>query len=147
MKAEELMINDLVMYNGEIYVIMGVYCKTGIVSLYPVYIKNKAGEYLLPISPRAETVSPIPLTEEILKANGFKNYELHSWSLKEQWQWSVTVNLNENGSVISIDKEIEGYKGVDSCHICYKGNVHELQHALRLCGLNELADNFKIKEE
>ena len=22
--------------------------------------------------------------------------------------------------------------------------VHELQHALRLCGLNELADNFKI---
>lgn len=22
--------------------------------------------------------------------------------------------------------------------------VHELQHALRLCGLNELADNFKV---
>lgn len=27
-------------------------------------------------------------------------------------------------------------------HIYY---VHELQHALRLCGLNELADNFKVK--
>ncbi|MBQ0088527.1 MAG: hypothetical protein KBT27_04250 [Prevotellaceae bacterium] len=23
--------------------------------------------------------------------------------------------------------------------------VHELQHALRLCGLNDLADNFKIE--
>lgn len=23
--------------------------------------------------------------------------------------------------------------------------IHELQHALRLCGLNDLADNFKIE--
>lgn len=90
-------------------------------------------------------VVPIPLTEEILEANGFENYELHRWSLKTQWQWNITIYLYETDSVISIDKEIEGRKGVDSCHICYKGYVHELQHALRLCGLNELADNFKIK--
>ena len=24
--------------------------------------------------------------------------------------------------------------------------LHELQHALRLCGLNDLADNFKLEE-
>lgn len=92
-----------------------------------------------------EFVEPIQLDEEILELNGFENYELHGWLLKKQWQWSVTIHLYETGVIISINKEIEGHKGVDSCHICYKGYVHELQHALRLCGLDDLANNFKVE--
>ena len=33
---------------------------------------------------------------------------------------------------------------VRSVHVGPLQYVHELQHALRLCGLNEIADNFKI---
>lgn len=92
-------------------------------------------------------IEPIPLTEEILKVNGFINHEDNGWKLYKLWEWSVEFYYYRDGSVLKISREIEGYKGVDDCHVCYQCHVHELQHALRLCGLNELADNFKIKEE
>lgn len=78
--------------------------------------------------PQIGDVEPIPLTEEILKANGI-NRELpypcdHVKICHNESEWFVT-----------------------SCE-CYGFDIkylHELQHALRLCGLHELADNFKNK--
>lgn len=67
-------------------------------------------------------------------------------SLLERWERSVMKIDGYNGfEGVFIDKE----KGVEisnkmyniSCPIKY---VHELQHALRLCGLSELADKFII---
>lgn len=77
---------------------------------------------------------PIPLTEEILKANGF------------------VVNTQQAYLIdgIFLDKGLDGnayWWQIGHCPICAINYVHELQHALRICGLNELADNFKLKED
>lgn len=101
---------------------------------------------------------PIPLTPEILKKN--------------DWYWGLTSNeedivscvggaydehwvYDEGAGEISLffPKDTDGGElRIDDqmfnrhleffwCDTLY---VHELQNALRLCGLNELADNFKV---
>ena len=77
-------------------------------------------------------VKPIPLTHEILEENG--------WWLNVEDEWMhYEVNFT-----------IEKFNGRFQCYDINQiklDSVHELQHALRLCGLNELADNFKVYEE
>lgn len=91
--------------------------------------------------------SPIEITHEMLGANGWIVYDSR-----------VLINL---GSSISIKDEgnihLEFKEGELSVWLDYENSdgeyanilvpckyVHQLQHALRLCGLDELADNFKI---
>lgn len=76
---------------------------------------------------------PIPLTEEILIANGFgKSYTDNMNAHYSKSGVGVTLNF------ASYTTTIMGKLVV----ICY---VHELQHALRLCAPRELADNFKVE--
>ena len=76
---------------------------------------------------------PIPLTEEILKANGFEYREFTSCE-SMHYDHSATVYLNKDREVFML---IGGEQR-------WLEHVHQLQHALRLCGLNDLADNFKV---
>ena len=62
---------------------------------------------------------PIPLTAEILEKNELPPYE-----------WLKIYFQGEYGNITDFSMRLK--------------YVHELQHALRLCGLNDLADNFKI---
>lgn len=91
--------------------------------------------------------TPIPLTPEILEKNGLKDWCEHSTIVR-----SVNVLVEDNTNLC-----IQEIKGQDSMFVqishCGAGSfefrkhlkyVHELQRALRLCGLNELADNFKV---
>ena len=105
-----------------------------------VYVKD------YPMNPEAKQVTanhfvrslcefkPIPLTEEILKANGF----IHKDTMDEWWHeeydptWGIRMS----------DFELTDEFNFGRAKITY---VHELQHALRLAGLQELADNFKIQ--
>lgn len=96
--------------------------------------------------------SPIPLTIEILEKNGFR-YELDYGSFyrsligdsaKEKEPY-VSVRWNSNGKVCCWEVSnkpsfMEGAVAYGYSNIA----VHTLQHALRLCGLEELADNFKV---
>lgn len=90
---------------------------------------------------------PIPLSEEILKVNGFEVcYESCYQTKYNVWLFDDEVCVEYKFSKQTEDYNhlkifIDGGERV-SIHIL---NVHELQHALRLCGLNELADNFKIE--
>lgn len=73
---------------------------------------------------------PIPLTSEILEKNGcvmVDKGDYGEWHIKE----NPNIPLWQHTEFIIFDGVVINY-------------VHELQHALRLCGLNELADNFKI---
>lgn len=84
-------------------------------------------------------IQPIPLTEEILKANGFvfKNDEYAYLDL-----YGVIISFNNNTTLRIVDYR----NAVDILSVSKKKwYVHELQHALRLCGLHELADNFKLE--
>lgn len=72
-----------------------------------------------------ERITPIPLTPEILEKNGW-------WQDEIDGTYHNTMNVYGRKAPFSI---------FDGVAINY---VHDLQHALRLCGLNELADNFIV---
>ena len=72
---------------------------------------------------------PIPLTAEILEKNRWR------FNLEDMWR-------NED-----VDFSIEKWDGKFQCYDINQiklDSVHQLQHALRLCRLDELADNFKV---
>ena len=92
----------------------------------------------------------IILTPEILEKNGF-------YDRNTQWYYK------RFGSYVCFDIAISlVYREIEVSKVCGAGTdceeeeygssivfgndicVHTLQHALRLCGLNELADNFKV---
>lgn len=67
----------------------------------------------------SEDIHPILITEEILKKNNIE------WEFYDCYHFE----FKNNGAVVTLS----GYP-----------YVHELQHALRLVGLDDMADNFKI---
>lgn len=125
MKAKELMIGDLVIFEDNIHKITDLsLCIDGRAF---VQVDGHDG-YIF-----EHEISPIPLTEDILKTNGWKGTALYWSKHKVPFEISIlicrtTPFINGHGSV---------------CY--YIKYVHELQHALRLCGLQKLADNFKIE--
>ena len=83
--------------------------------------------------PRNLQVKPIPLTTEILEKNGWARTGIFFTEKRidenTHLSWSDTY-----GSVL--------YQ--NDYYMCDCNYVHTLQHALRLCGLDELANNFKV---
>jgi hypothetical protein len=92
---------------------------------------------------RFSLLEPIPLTPEILEKNGFKHYITE--------ENSDDFDNREGDLYYCLNRTADGYMScIDVAHsftisglIKY---VHELQHILRLCGLDELADNLKIEK-
>lgn len=76
--------------------------------------------------------SPIPLTAEILEKNGWK--ETQFWHEYQDGKNTIQSCLPDIRGIIN-GVEIQHFK----CEY-----VHQYQHLLRLCGLDELADNFQI---
>lgn len=140
MKANELMIGDWVIADYKLE--HQVYAKIGYlnpshgdrhhdaIGFIPVPMIDNFEQY---ISDEC-SIHPIPLTDDILDTLGFAKYSYD----ESTGHWS-------NGDV-NIDFDGEYYTTVLDMLFEIK-YVHELQHALRLCGLNELADNFKLKEK
>lgn len=142
MKAKELMIEDW------------VYIKTGAVKRKcRVNDVSRCGEIVYygidANEPYREEVSeeysePIPLTPEILEKNGFKNdgetfdYRWKEEGCSEDLNFYLRKMYNADG--------INDSFGTSACGVLpvIIKSVHELQHALRICGLNDLADNFRI---
>ena len=124
MKCRELMVNDWVanQYGTPIQIYStgdnGAYANTG--DTLWVFEDN---EY---------KPQPIPLTPEILEKNGWK--ETQYWHEYQDGKSTIQCCLPDmRGRINGI--EIEHFK----CEY-----IHQYQHLLRLCGLNELADNFKV---
>ena len=134
MKATDLMIGDKVM----------VKVLSQIPNTYVLHTWT-ANDYSRDIQ-----VKPIPLTPEILEKNGF-------YDRNTQWYYKKFLSNGCYDIAISlVYREIEVSKlsgvGTECEEVEYDSAivfdndicVHELQHALRLCVLNELADNFKV---
>lgn len=75
---------------------------------------------------REKDVYPIILDESMLMQNNF-NPEIVSWWRPEREDFFKIAIMNDDTSLCAKVKY-----------------VHELQHALRLCGLSELAENLKV---
>lgn len=141
MKATELMIGDYVLVKPSMMLI----------KVAAVHHK-KVGYHAAPHKlnwVRMDLLEPIPLTLEILERNGFTHcltapcgyyhapicdmfdilFHASEDTYEDTWHTEVFTDHNDNNFVLY--------------NLCY---VHELQHALRLCGLNELADNLKLEE-
>lgn len=87
---------------------------------------------------------PIPLTAEILEKNDFAFEDSGDWirydGVNSPYQQYISIRFHRDLTVRHV--EIKGMR----YHCNYDGirYVHELQRALRCCGLCDLANNFTI---
>lgn len=123
MKVCELMDNDLFMYGGHL-------CRFKIRAMDAVIERLSDGGCYPPCA--CAEAEPITLTKEILEKNGFK------WT--DTWRAYCYIGDNRKFVMVTHDED-EGF-GIHSTSICFH-YVHQLQHALRLYGLDALVDNFK----
>lgn len=139
MKTTELMINDWV-YEGRIHPIK-------VKQNYGKSISYKEDEYSHEVE--ESCLLPIPLTAEIFKANGFKYDKAFLYWYKEieKGLWLTICVWFHKLYNIEITRGQYSYDGTleKEVRINTEPHIHRLQHALRLCGFEELADNFKIE--
>ena len=122
MKATELMIGDKVM----------VKVLSQIPDTYVLHSWN-ANDYSRDIQ-----VKPIPLTAELLDENDF-------WIVEDDIRYCGDSEVWTHTDVEHLD--IEKFEGRFQCYEIPDmqfNYVHQIQQALRLCGLNDLANNFKV---
>ncbi|MDY6287976.1 MAG: hypothetical protein SPM02_00845 [Bacteroidales bacterium] len=76
------------------------------------------------------SVSPIPLTPEILEQNGFvKHRDIF---------YRFAVHIDEfNGFMFTLGIDFDGVFCLQSNRFVRYAYIHELQHAMRLCGIND----------
>ena len=137
MKANELMVGDWVVFNPNVFI------EDEYEERKPCWnTQIKSGEDIDLASEGC--FEPIPLTSAIMKANSF-SHDVIGCDCHGKWQKIIgidAINVSDCG--------IE-YKSIHNFSFTFRLQgiqlyyVHELQHALRLCGFNELADNFKIE--
>ena len=90
---------------------------------------------------------PIPLTNDILRNNDWRerplvlslDYSVLSYNFVKD-EGDTHLEIKRDTLIIWFNYE----KGLYADIIIPIKYVHQLQHALHLCGLDELADNFKI---
>lgn len=135
MKATDLMIGDWVLWknrNVQIVRTCALVYSFGHIDIWLAHCNDDNNIECHDLS----KISPIPLTPEILEKNGFvfraDNDTMYGeYYLHNQSTFAIKMfNGYLVGMCMSEDLEFH--------------YVHELQHALRLCGLDELADNFKV---
>lgn len=146
MKANELMIGDWVQFNGSPYVIEEISKKGWVHMTDPVHNLRvqMSTDYIL------DFIEGIPLTDGILVANGFESNPYSPGNGFHLLSLEVKVNIGDEtfyqDCKLSRLNDGKSYRYSD-----YAGNVitnieyvHELQHAIRLCGIeNEII----IKED
>ena len=87
-------------------------------------------------------LEPIPLTAEILEKNGFSKYDFEHIAGHHKWSW-----WRDTGSLVSlwcrnlVDDPGDGWmvriESPDATCCRRVDSVHELQHVLRLCGIEK----------
>lgn len=124
MKVSELMFGDWVLHDGQPYQYYAPYLDENNEISDGVWLIDKRGnKWFVGV----EDIKPVPLTEEIKEKNGFVPAQCNSI-------------FDEMGCAILYGK----YERLDEDKMLNLGDnlwpikyVHELQHALRLCGINK----------
>lgn len=142
MKANELMIGDWVRIDepdkyagatGQIQSLM--YYREDDSAYFNVFIQGKFGYVSRDV--RSDDIRPIHLTADILEKNGFENIGDDTYQLEEKpcWFW---VDFFRHTYGCEYDTSTYEYED-DEHRLKLYGipSVHELQHALRLCGIEK----------
>jgi hypothetical protein len=104
---------------------------------------------------RMDLLKPIPLTSEILERNAFElNGELpfrkefricFNEDTEDERHLFVEYHHKSDYVKLTYQTYTGHHNGTNGIVINHCG-VHQFQHALRICGLDELADNLKLEE-
>lgn len=131
MKANELMTGDYVRYKRtkEIIWVFEIDSDRNV-------INNEPDGYNSETNISIDDIEPIPLTPEILVNNGW----VRRCMTDPNW-----MAVYENKSYPDIWEGTDGNLTVTIGLVDVQiHSSHELQHALRLCGLDNMANNFKV---
>jgi len=147
MKIEDLMVGDWIHYKMDLGK-DGIYEKDiRITNIYGCEVNCEVRGHEIISGKRLDNLEPIPLTPEILEKNGFKwtgSGDSTGW-LSTPWgydgiRYNIYVGLKKKTiEVHSAHPELrtDSWRKVNKVSLevcgCF---VHELQHALRLCGIN-----------
>ena len=141
MRCKELQIGDWIQdENGNPMWIIGV----GDDYAYATFEGNEGDPW--EFDDKDDHPEPIEITEDILKQN---KWEVQGYALLPSEHYYVKDDggnhLLWSHGILSIWLACgEANDGVFSDVVLPCKYVHQLQHALRLCGLDELADKFKV---
>lgn len=97
------------------------------------------------VSDATDNPRPIPATPEIMSLNGLDcgmGHHIDDTFIRVDWNRSLLSGVTVYNIMIIHDES--NFIGRAEVNIRFF-NVHELQHALRLCGRSDLADNFKVE--
>ena len=84
------------------------------------------------------TFEPIPLTPEILEKNGLESSEYYGSNTYKLGNSDKYITFDKTGYVdLCIEYEVPDYGEEDLLKITTIQYVHELQHALKLCGIDK----------
>ncbi len=132
MKANELQIGDYVNYRGQIIKVTSLYDKGG---SNEVGWSDKESVWV-----NADNVEPIPVTYEIIEKNRMRVFE-HRNPWQEEAKNLIKKWYSKDGkfyvSHYRVGDMFTYTVGNGVSRICNIRYVHELQHALRLCGIEK----------
>lgn len=136
MKANELQIGDYINYRGQVIKVTSLYDKGG---SNEVGWSDKESVWV-----NADNVEPIPLITEILKKNGFETEDDVHFSIQGQSDILELLFVEVPFDFYYFDI-VRTEKTINKCNQrCYIDRyfasidyVHQLQHALRLCGIEK----------
>ena len=143
MKANELMAGDWVLIKRTPsceypYKICSINNYSILGEEYADWIEVEAGEEI-----NLEEIKPIPLTAEILEKNGWKKeFDKKSYmtfyNLEDEKYWLMwcisehTLDIQRQNKTLLDQYNLCAERAVIACEY-----VHELQHALKLCGIDK----------
>ena len=126
MKVTELIVGDWVLDGTQIAQITSI--------TFGGVIETTAYEFS-----NIEVIKPIPLTGEILERNGFEGTPTGDLFIeKKLWEtYAIELFASEGSWIIRITDKTNWY--IDGCNRInlYIKYIHELQHALKLCGIEK----------
>lgn len=126
MKIDELMIGDWLLYKSD-----------SLDNAFPIQVTREMFNKELVVW--KDRFEPITLTPELLEKNGFKRENLIT-SYNHYTGIDNRVSLNDDfyyinsRDVWSVHVDSEDYSTIANCELTY---VHELQHLLKLCGIDK----------
>lgn len=125
MQAIELMLGDWVFYPKT-----QEYCKVTTIHNKYLYCFPKGSDEKHSYGLREESICPVPLTKEILEKNGFVKY-------KTQYDKDFYEFWSEDSDRCIYLYAYDEYFLVFANFNMVINYVHQLQHAMRLCGIKK----------
>lgn len=150
MTTKELMVGDYITFSDVQNDSNCPKLKVVIIDKEDVYVSIDGDPAVDVLDPKE--LAGIPLTPEILEKNGFRRAKEQETSLSSVYMSPYPVRVCEAAKVkvvfydlpicgvkvlVQIEADTKSGGGVNSLHSCDIEYVHQLQHAIRLCGIEK----------